>query len=163
MTSSGVIVRVEHVSAERIIDLRHAVLRAGLPREAAHFDGDDEATAVHLAGIDDEGGVVGCVTLIRRPLPNGDDTPAWQLRGMAVAAQRQNAGVGRRLLDAAHAHVDGHLPRLAMWCNARVPAAGFYARHGWRVVSDVFEIATAGPHVRMMRDGGAEPSAALRG
>ena len=38
-----------------------------------------------------------------------------------------------------------------LWCNARTPAVGFYQRMGWAVVSDVFEIPTAGPHVRMTK------------
>jgi len=41
-------------------------------------------------------------------------------------------------------------PRL-LWCNARVPAVGFYESLGWRVVSERFEIPTAGPHVKMVR------------
>ena len=32
------------------------------------------------------------------------------------------------------------------WCNARVAAVPFYARMGWRVVSDLFDVPTVGPH-----------------
>jgi len=47
---------------------------------------------------------------------------------MAVADVARSAGVTR------------------FWCNARVPAVPFYAAMGWTVVSDVFDVPTAGPH-----------------
>ena len=45
---------------------------------------------------------------------------------------------------------DPEAPRL-LWCNARVPAMGFYQKLAWQVVSDEFHIPTAGPHVKMVR------------
>ena len=82
---------IERVNVERIIDLRWRVLREGLPRSAASFDGDDEPTTRHFAATVN-GTVVGCVTLLRRPWL---DEPAWQLRGMAVEPHTRNAGIGR--------------------------------------------------------------------
>jgi GNAT superfamily N-acetyltransferase len=140
---------VRPVSASDVIDLRHRVLRAGLPRDAAIFEGDGEPTTVHLAAFDTAGELVGCVTILHRPL---DARAAWQLRGMAVAPELHRAGIGGRLL----AHVDEIVAASdfshALWCNARVPAVPFYARHGWTIASDVFEIPTAGPH-RVMTKG----------
>jgi predicted GNAT family N-acyltransferase len=57
-------------------------------------------------------------------------------------------GCGRALLAACVAHVQGQYGAL-LWCNARVEAAEFYARHGFHQVGDVFEIPTVGPHFRM--------------
>jgi GNAT superfamily N-acetyltransferase len=138
---------VRPVPVDDVIDLRHRVLRAGLPREAASFPGDDEPTAVHFAAIEGST-VVGCVTLIHRP---HDGAPAWQLRGMAVAPERRGGGVGSALLAAVDAHVGASDFSRQLWCNARVPAVGFYARHGWRAVNDVFDIPTAGPHRAMVK------------
>jgi GNAT superfamily N-acetyltransferase len=78
--------------------------------------------------------------------------PAWQLRGMATDASLQSLGVGKAVLD--------YLTELALarprrvrlfWCNARVPALRFYTRQGWQVMSDQFEIPTAGPHRKLMK------------
>ncbi len=38
-----------------------------------------------------------------------------------------------------------------LWANARKPAAEFYRKYGWEIVSEEFEIPTAGPHFRMVR------------
>ncbi|HVX84770.1 MAG TPA: GNAT family N-acetyltransferase [Phycisphaerae bacterium] len=146
-------VRVEMTGAERIVPLRHAVLRAGLPVETARFAGDEAGSSRHWAAVDEAGRIVGCVTLHENAW---EGRPAYQLRGMAVAAEEQHRGVGRALLRAAEAFVRGTgVGR--MWCNARTPAAGFYEAHGWVVMSAVFEIPTAGPHVKMVREvGGSE-------
>jgi GNAT superfamily N-acetyltransferase len=152
--SAAVIVR--SVTSGEIINLRHAVLRAGLPREAAFFDGDDDPGSAHFGAFDGDT-LIACVTLHRVPF---DAHPAWQLRGMAVAEGHQKRGVGARLLAAAEAHAAGSGYSSLLWCNARSPAVGFYARHGWQAVGEEFEIPTAGPHVRMVTD--AKPKTAGR-
>ena len=43
------------------------------------------------------------------------------------------------------------VPSASFGAMLRVPAERFYHRLGWKTVSEVFEIPTAGPHVRMTR------------
>ena len=136
------------VELEQIIDLRHAVLRQGLPRDAAIFDGDTGAHALHYGAIDFAGILIGCATL--HP-SQWDSQPAWQLRGMAVAPDLRNSGIGRDLLDFVERDARTRDPQRILWCNARVPAAPFYQKQGWRIVSEIFEIPTAGPHVKMVK------------
>jgi N-acetylglutamate synthase-like GNAT family acetyltransferase len=139
--------RVERVLGEAVVPLRHRVLRAGMAVEAARFDGDDEPTTRHFAAFDEAGAIVGCITMMRRDLAG---VPAWQVRGMAVEPRLQSQGVGGRLLRHAEACADA-AGVSRMWCNARSAAVAFYERQGWQVVSDEFEIPTAGPHRRMVR------------
>jgi GNAT superfamily N-acetyltransferase len=139
-------IHVRPAGGAEVIDLRHAILRAGLPRETAIFDGDDAPTTRHF--VAERGGVViGCVTLV---LKESDGQPAWQLRGMAVDPSVQRRGVGKKMLSAVDAFVRAsNVKRL--WCNARTPAAAFYQRHGWTIGSEEFDIPTAGPHFRMTK------------
>lgn len=129
-----------------IIPLRHRVLRAGLPMDSARFDGDEDPGTLHFAALQDDGVVIGCCTLMLRILDEqNEDT--MQLRGMAVDTQYQKHGVGRALLNTVHKQLSHRL----LWCNARILAASFYERHGWHIISDVFKVPTAEPHVKMMR------------
>ena len=139
--------KIRRVPAASVIALRHAVLRAGLPIETARFDGDDEPETAHFAAF---AGLrtIGCATALQRPW---EGRPAWQVRGMAVVAESRRSGVGRDLLNAIERHVTERKAAL-LWCNARKPAAGFYQRLGWRIASEEFEIPTAGPHFRMMKE-----------
>jgi GNAT superfamily N-acetyltransferase len=141
--TSGITIR--RGEPDEVIPLRHAILREGLPVETARFDGDDEPTTVHLVA-ERRGAIVGCVTIVRRPWHDGQ---AYQLRGMAVDPSAQRAGVGRRLLAEVEAFVRGEGFTSQLWCNARVPAVPFYEAMGCRREGDVFDIPTAGPHVRM--------------
>jgi GNAT superfamily N-acetyltransferase len=140
-------IRVEPVAVDSIVDLRHQVLRQGLPREAALFDGDNNPSSLHFGAFDGHR-LVGCVTL---HASRWEEQSAWQLRGMAVAPEYRKAGVGGALLRVAEDHLSTDGKTRMLWCNARVPAAAFYQKFGWQIVSEVFEIPTAGPHVRMIK------------
>jgi GNAT superfamily N-acetyltransferase len=125
-----------------IIDLRHRVLRAGLPRETAVFAGDEMPTSLHVGAFADARTVC-CATF---HLSRWQDEPAWQLRGMATDDLFRGKGVGRALLALAEQMLCDAGPIRQLWANARVPAVGFYQSLGWEVVSPEFEIPTAGPH-----------------
>ena len=146
--SDNIVVR--KASLDELLDLRHEVLRHGLPRVEAVFPGDEAPTARHYGAFRDAQ-VVCCATLHANQWEN---EPAWQLRGMATAPGARRQGFGRRVMvfieQDLRAGAHGTTPAL-LWCNARVPAVAFYREMGWRVVSDVFEIPTAGPHVRMLK------------
>ena len=140
-------VNIRRASSEEVIDLRHRVLRAGLGRETAIFHGDDAATSIHVVAVGAGDETIACATL---HLNEWQDAPAWQLRGMAVAPGLQGQGIGSQLLAALEsAAAQSEVNQL--WCNARTPAAKFYEKHGWRVVSEPFDIPTAGPHVKMIK------------
>ena len=158
-TPAGPVV-VRRATAEAVVDLRHRTLRIGLPRASAVFPGDERPGAYHV--VAEAGGnvvVVGCATV---HASEWEGAPAWQLRGMATDPALRGAGVGRAMLTYLEHLLLDETDVRQMWCNARVPAVGFYERLGWRVASDPFEIPTAGPHVRMTRllSPGAAPPAA---
>ena len=146
-------VTTRRVSVGELLDLRHAVLRAGLPREAASFPGDEVGTTRHYgAFLGDK--LVCCATLLRS---EWQGEPAWQLRGMATALDVRRQGVGRRVIELLEREVRADRGTLLLWCNARVPAAGFYRAMGWQVVSERFDIPTAGPHVKMIKRVSPDP------
>jgi len=141
------------VSVEVIIDLRHRLLRAGLPKEAAQFPGDDAPSTWHVgvfASSEENAPPVSCASFM---LNSYQGETAWQLRGMCTDTQHQSKGFGGKLLAAAEgAIVEGSNVRL-FWCNARVPAIPFYEKHAWKIDSEVFDIPTAGPHRKMVKRG----------
>jgi GNAT superfamily N-acetyltransferase len=141
------------VSIDAIVELRHRMLRAGLPKEAAQFPGDQDVTTWHLGVFcpfepQDKAQLVSCASFM---LNSYKDSSAWQLRGMCTDGKHQGKGFGAKLLACAeNAILNGSNVRL-FWCNARVPAIPFYERHGWKVDSEEFHIPTAGPHRKMVK------------
>ncbi|MFK7929038.1 MAG: GNAT family N-acetyltransferase [Myxococcota bacterium] len=144
-------VDIRRATAHELLDLRHRVLRQGRPRDTAHMDGDGHARTRHwIAKNGDD--VIGGVSLMQTPWPATepapfDPAPQHQLRGMATAPAWRGKGVGAALLAVLEREADAPL-----WCNARTGARGFYAKHGWVVVGEPFEIPDVGPHVRMVRE-----------
>ena len=138
---------LRRAALSEIIDLRHEVLRAGLPREEAIFDGDQSETSRHY-GAFNAGGLVGCASV---HLNSWEEAAAWQLRGMAVAPAFRRQKVGDGLLRFLEHDIAQGSEVLQLWCNARVPAVPFYQKLGWEVVSEIFHIPTAGPHEKMTR------------
>jgi GNAT superfamily N-acetyltransferase len=139
-------IEIRAAPLEQIIDLRHRVLREGLPRETAFFTGDDQPGAIHLAAIFDHQ-TIGCATL--HP-SDYEGRPAFQLRGMAIEPAHQRHGIGRRLLLKTHRlAVESRTP--VLWANCRTPAVSFYKSFGWKVISQEFVIETAGPHFKMIK------------
>ncbi|TXD37230.1 GNAT family N-acetyltransferase [Lujinxingia vulgaris] len=151
MASAPETLRLDAAPTATILPLRTRVLRAHFPAgQLAHFEGDDLPHTHHFAAwAGDE--VVGVLSLFQNPMP-GDSQPAWQLRGMAVAPELQGQGVGGRLLEHALTRQALADPTLTLvWCNARQRAVPFYERHGFTIVSPLFEIEGVGPHHRMAR------------
>src|SRR5579864_5233966 len=91
---------IRPITAAETIPLRHAILRAGLPRETAIFPGDEAASSLHFGAFAD-GQLVGVVTLHFVPLLDRPDfDSAYQLRGMATTPEVRGLGAGRVLVEA---------------------------------------------------------------
>lgn len=154
-TPKGRNLTVMRVQADQILDLRHRVLRAGMPIDSARFQGDDSPDTVHLAGVQVTEGVIGgpicCVSFFRSSLENEE---AMQLRGMARDPNFKGQGHGAYLLRwAEHYIVKIHEIRL-FWCNARVDYEKFYEGCGWHSISHPFmipEMPEIGLHVKMKK------------
>lgn len=142
-------IAVKEIPPELTYDIRHTVLRAGLPRESCYWDTDRLPGAFHLGGWLD-GRQTGAATFLPEPYPDGPDGQAYRLRGMAVLPEARGQGVGALMLLAGTDRIRQRKIGL-LWCDARTGAVDFYLRHGWERHGELFEIPTAGPHYRMTK------------
>ena len=122
--------------------LRQEVLR---PHESLEELASHEPPGVHAVGAfdGDELVAVGFVC------PDGGPG-AWRVRGMATRPEHRGRGAGSAVLAALveHAAAQG---ATRVWCNARTPALSLYARAGFAVESEEFEIPEIGAHHVMAR------------
>lgn len=135
------------VSAEVVRPLRGAVLRPGLPPEAAHFPGDFDRTTWHFAAYAPE--VVGVASFFQEPYSAWAHLPGtYRLRGMATHPRLQRRkGIGSRLLQVALRFLAQQGVPL-VWCYARTEAVPFYAKQGflpWKAAG-IIDIPGVGPH-----------------
>lgn len=145
MTSAAI--SVDSGPPESVRPLRQIVLRPGQSAAACVYPGDDDPETVHFSAVR-SGELVGIASLYRERSPKSDDEHAWRLRGMATSNDVRGTGVGGQLLQTCIDHARGRSGTL-LWCNARIPAAGFYRRYGFKSVGEVFELPEIGPHVYM--------------
>ena len=128
--------------------MRSAVLRPKQRPEQLVYGGDALPGALHAVARDDDGTVVGIVSVSPEPHPGRPEAGDWRIRGMATDPAVRGAGVGAALLDFALAHArrnGGH----RVWCNARTTAVGFYERFGMRTEGEEFLHGDNIPHYVM--------------
>jgi predicted GNAT family N-acyltransferase len=149
MTIDGLTIIFRRAQASEVIDLRHRVLRPGLPREEAIFAGDEIPTNYHFGAFfgKPDSPALCCTTF---HLNQWQDQPAWQLRGMATDPAWAGRGLGRSVVKLGIGTITASSPVKLFWCNARLIAIPFYEKLGWQIVSERFEIPFAGPHHRMV-------------
>jgi len=147
-------VRLERVSGAATVGLRQRVLRPHQRPAEVVFPGDGDPETAHVAALADHGEIVAVGTVGRQPSPLATgDAPAparsdWRIRGMATAEAFRRRGIGRAVLGALLAHVAERGGGL-VWCNARIPAVGFYRRAGFETRGEPWEEPDIGPHILM--------------
>ncbi len=124
--------------------IRREVLRPCGPESDIAYPGDAGGSARHF-GAFDGGKLTGVATFLPQPCPDGQETGAWRLRGMATIRPAQGRGVGGQLLQhgIACASTEGVT---VIWCYGRSTARVFYERHGFRAVGEEFVLPNSGPH-----------------
>jgi len=143
-------IEIKSVRLEDIIDVRHAVLRQGLPRSSCYYPEDSFKHTIHFAASNKDT-IIGCASLYKESHPDFKLKQSWRIRGMAVLEEFQSQAVGRQLLEACINH--GITQKAdVLWCNARIHAMAFYQREGFKIIGEEFEIPEIGPHFLMAKN-----------
>tara|TARA_B110000116_G_C16372787_1_gene374905 strand:- start:70 stop:507 length:438 start_codon:yes stop_codon:yes gene_type:complete len=125
------------------LELRFKVLRIGLPRGSEHYPEVDNDKNTRFLCAYVNGDIIGCATLQVDPR----EDCKYRIRGMAVDPKFRNKGVGTDIVKALQNETEKE--NTGIWCNARIRAVPMYARCGFEIVSDIFEIENIGPHYDM--------------
>lgn len=143
---------VLRVSPDVVRPLRQRVLRPHQTIADQVYEGDGAPGAAHFAVFAEDvagGQPIGIASITPEPHPVSPAPGDWRIRGMATDPDAgRGVGAGARLLQACldHARAEGGA---RVWCNARSPAVGFYARAGFTIEGDEFELPAIGPHFLM--------------
>lgn len=140
---------VQAITPEQAHSLRHVVLRAHQPREAAILAEDQLATAGHY-GIYMAETLIATASVYPSIPPGNCDGPAWRIRMMAVDPAHRRQGLGHLVMNACEEHAQRHGATM-IWCNARVHALPFYEAAGYKTLSEPFDIPGIGLHYRLLK------------
>ncbi|MEM9373196.1 MAG: GNAT family N-acetyltransferase [Planctomycetota bacterium] len=140
-------IRIKSISMDspmyaQAVELRTRILLAPIGFSIQDYydmsPGREERSEHFVAVIDHSGGerVVGTATLL--PPRDGENERFGRVQQVCVDPQRQNEGIGRRLMIAIEARAFGSLELPGLYCHAQLVAIPFYDRLGWSVASDTF-------------------------
>lgn len=140
---------VKKIDSITTFQVRQPVLRPGKPLESCIFEGDDLDTTTHL-GLYNNDKLAGIVSIFKSCHKLFPQNGQFQLRGMAVLDAFQKKGYGERLVNEAETCIKAQNGSL-IWFNARETAIAFYARLGYEIIGDAFDIPTIGTHFVMWK------------
>ena len=129
--------------------LREEIILRPIGLDLARFAGEFpgyEARFEHFVAVDDSRTgprVIGCAALIA----DEPDRGSGRLMQMAVHPQRQDEGIGRRLVVAVESRGFGELGLRELTCHALKTAEGFFAKLGWSTEGEPF-VEGGKPHRR---------------
>lgn len=135
---------IKFITAQQTLPLRSVVLRKNLPESQCVFPTDDQG--FHLGYFKDDELIV-VATFFEEEYPELG-TGGYRLRGMATAQQYAGQGYGAAVIKFA-IHELQRRGAAYIWCNARSSAMGFYAKLGFTIRSEEFEVPGIGPHFNM--------------
>ena len=140
---------VKKVSAKDIRPLRNLVLRPNLPIETTFYDLDDDEKTFHLASIIDNN-IISIGTFypendIKLKTKNG-----YRLRGMATHPDFRRKSAATKLMEESFVFLKQKECDI-LWCNARLIAVEFYKSLGFKIIGEIFDIPSIGPHYKMYR------------
>ena len=142
---------VVEIKTHETLPLRAAVLRADTPNKNASYPEDTKPGTIHLGIFDEDKTLVPTSTWVINPWQEDPNAIAVQLRGMAVAVNKQSSGLGKKLIDAGVAHAKSH-SAIYIWAKARDAAMSFYLHSEFVVVGESFtEGVTQLPHHLVVR------------
>lgn len=145
---------VREVAVEAVRPLRTLVLGAQGHGAEVCYECDADPSTRHFAALTPGGELVGVATVHREDRLAGYGpylSPGMRVRGLAVKEGWRGRGVARALLEALHDAGRAQGIRES-WGNGRDANLDFFRRHGYREVSDVFEVVGEGRHVVVARD-----------
>lgn len=140
-------IRIKRISMKdplypQAVDLRTRVLLTpiGMTMDDYHAmaPGREERFEHFVAVFDHPTGdrVLGTAALLP---PDGTTEEAFgKVAQVCVDPQRQNEGIGQRLMIAIEARAFGELGIPGLYCHAQLVAIPFYEKIGWRTNSDIF-------------------------
>ena len=140
---------IKKITALETYSIRQPVLRSGKPLESCHFEGDDLDTTHHF-GYFEDAQLLGVISLFESKNRTFSERRQFQIRGMAVLANKQNNGIGEKLLRYVQDFVLQHKGTF-LWFNARESAVGFYKKLGYVTLGNPFDIGDIGTHYIMCK------------
>jgi len=140
---------IKKVAAKEIRPLRNLVLRPNLPIETTFYDLDDNKDTFHLASIMDNT-IISIGTFYPENNVQLQTKNGYRLRGMATHPNYRRKSAATKLMEKSFVLLKEKKCDI-LWCNARLIAVEFYKSLGFKIIGEIFDIPSIGPHYKMYK------------
>ena len=140
---------IKKVAAKEIRPLRNLVLRPNLPIETTFYDLDDNKGTFHLASIMDNT-IISIGTFYPENNVQLQTKNGYRLRGMATHPNYRRKSAATKLMEKSFVLLKEKKCDI-LWCNARLIAVEFYKSLGFKIIGEIFDIPSIGPHYKMYK------------
>ncbi len=142
-------IQIKKISADETIELRHSVLRSGMPKEESVFEGDYDDDTLHLGAFNKDN-LIGVITFHKKKTNTYKVHPVYRLTGLAVLDEFRGKGVGKKLVEKGIEKVSKN-ESVFIWCFARDFAVNFYEKLGFLLKIQQVIIPNIGSHRIMFK------------
>jgi GNAT superfamily N-acetyltransferase len=140
--------KVSEITSEDTRALRHRVLWPHIEKEEdCVIDIDKRADAIHVGTFDGEK-LISVLSLFEMTTPKLEHKKQYRLRAMATDPEYRGRGAGRLAVIEALKLV-GEKGYDVLWCDAREIALNFYAKLGFELIDEWYEVPKIGLHKLM--------------
>jgi GNAT superfamily N-acetyltransferase len=143
-------VKVVRIEATDTIQIRQMILYPNGSIDECHYKGDDDENTFHLGAFVDSK-LVSVASFFYQKHPDLPGENHYRLRGMATLPEFQKQGFSSALLKTAFPIIKQNFCNY-LWCHARLSAAGYYEKVGFKRMSESFEVPTTGTHILMSKE-----------
>tara|TARA_B100001778_G_scaffold286809_1_gene254302 strand:+ start:233 stop:691 length:459 start_codon:yes stop_codon:yes gene_type:complete len=141
---------IKKINAEKTFQIRHPILRKGLPLDSCKFENDENENSIHLCAIENNE-LIAVISALPNICPFFPKKKAFQIRGLAVIEKFRRRGIASALIKETEITLRNKFSIELIWLNSRTIASKLYLVNNYIPHGDPFEIKISGPHQRFYK------------
>ena len=116
---------IKKINAEKTFQIRHPILRKGLPLDSCKFENDDDENSIHLCAIENNE-LIAVISALPNICPFFPEKKAFQIRGLAVIEKFRRRGIASALIKETEITLRNKFSIELIWLNSRTIASKLY-------------------------------------
>mgnify|MGYP001166655001 CR=1 FL=1 len=141
---------IKKIKAEKTFELRHPILRKGLPVNSCKFENDTNSKSLHLGAFEGNK-LIGVISALPNKCNFFHKKKAYQIRGLAVLEKYRRKGIASALIEKTEIILKEKYLIDLIWLNSRIIASELYLKNNYISYGEPFDIKISGTHQRFYK------------
>ena len=137
-------------NAKRTFEIRHPILRKGLPIDSCKFENDNNPNSIHLGAIENNK-LIAVISALPNKCQFFPEKKAYQIRGLGVLEKFRRKGIASVLIKETEIVLKNEYLIDLIWLNSRIIASKLYLKNSYISYGEPIEIKISGTHQRFYK------------